>query len=346
VPQSRAIREARNVLARSREDAYALAAAAGEKQTKRLLQKAEADLRRRIRETETLGAGPGSFSVVQMRATLAQVQAVLRDVQGGLKDAVLDGAAEQAEAASEDTVKYLAAADDAFKGAAAPLALNEAAVMEQAVSGVQTTALRRLLYGVDNAGAATIATRAQAGVLARYGASVVGRFEEQLRVALVTRKPWAEIRDSLVKESPFLQGVAQHWAERIVRTELMGAYNRAGWEATKAANDELGDMVKILAATFDDRTGADSYAIHGQIRRPDEPFEWWGGKYMHPPNRPNDREVVVPHRIVWPIPEYLQWRTDGEVRQRWKMAGRKGSPPRRPRMTTVPLSKFGRESDA
>lgn len=122
----------------------------------------------------------------------------------------------------------------------------------------------------------------------------------------------------------------------------MGAYNRAGWEANREADDQLGDMVKILSATFDDRTGSDSFAVHGQIRRPDEAFESWFGLYQHPPNRPNDREIVVPHRISWPIPEYLKWRADDEIKARWTREKRKGPPPERPKMTTIEIDQFGR----
>jgi len=120
-----------------------------------------------------------------------------------------------------------------------------------------------------------------------------------------------------------------------------GIYNRAGWESIREADEQLGDMLKILSATFDDRTGADSYAVHGQIRRPEESFQSWFGLYQHPPNRPNDREVVVPHRMSWPIPPYLAWRSDAQVLARWHYDGRKGSPPPRPLMTTVPLEKIG-----
>ena len=128
----------------------------------------------------------------------------------------------------------------------------------------------------------------------------------------------------------------------------MGAYNRASWEGMREADDQLGDMVKILAATFDDRTGWDSYQVHGQIRLPDEAFEWNApsGSYsfMHPPNRPNDREVVVPHRIAWVIPSYLEQLSDGEVLDAWLREKRKGTLPDRPTMTTVPLSLFGKPS--
>lgn len=121
----------------------------------------------------------------------------------------------------------------------------------------------------------------------------------------------------------------------------MGGYNRAGWEATRAADDELGDMVKILCATFDDRTGWDSYQVHGQIRLPDQAFEWADGAYQHPPNRPNDREVVVPHRIAWPIPANLVPVGDDLVAAVYARQRKTGGPGPRPLMTTVDLGRFG-----
>jgi hypothetical protein len=120
----------------------------------------------------------------------------------------------------------------------------------------------------------------------------------------------------------------------------MAASNRASWESIQQVQATDGQMVKLLAATFDDRTGADSWAVHGQIRRVSEAFESWFGLYQAPPNRPNDREIVAPHNTRWPIPKYLEWKTDGEVAQRWREQKRKGSPPPRPKMTTVPLTEF------
>lgn len=122
----------------------------------------------------------------------------------------------------------------------------------------------------------------------------------------------------------------------------MAALNRSSWEGIRAADDELGDMVKILCATIDGRTGWDSLQVHGQIRRPDEAFEWNGGFYQNPPNRPNDREVVVPHRISWPIPDELHPRSDAEVVAAWQRDRRKGSPPARAERSTVPLDLFGK----
>jgi hypothetical protein len=156
----------------------------------------------------------------------------------------------------------------------------------------------------------------------------------------VGKQPWDVARQALIDESPFLQAAPGYWAERIIRTETMGASNRASWEAINQAQEDVGGMVKILAATFDDRTGSDSFAVHGQIRRPAEAFESWYGLYGYPPNRPNDREIVIPHNLRWPIPGYLKWKSDGIVAARWASEGRKTSMPARPLMTTVPLNQF------
>jgi len=110
-------------------------------------------------------------------------------------------------------------------------------------------------------------------------------------------------------------------------------------------------MVKILVAGFDDRTAWDSYQVHGQIRKLSEPFEWItrdGQRiaYMTPPNRPNDRETVIYHRVVMPIPDDLKPVSDAEyeavfVKQCKSKKNKSPSPPARPRMTTVPLTWFG-----
>lgn len=341
---------AREVLRANREQAYAFAKRAGEADTRKVLERAERDLRRRLREAEGLG-GPGaeSFTAAQMRATLAQVEAVSRDLAAGVGRTAYVHATKAAETGAENVVDYLEKADAAFRGIGTqPLALPEAAIVNKAVSGAQSTVLRRLMSGFDNAGNPLRGGKGmmqRAGVLARYGEAVVSAFEKELQTAFVARKSFDEVKASLIERSPFLAGMPRHWAERVVRTEVMGASNRAAWEATRAADDELGDLCKILSATFDNRTGADSYAVHGQIRRVDEPFEWWGGLFQHPPARPNDREVVVPHRIVWEIPSYLAWKSDGEVSARWRFEGRKGGPPGRPKMTTIDLVLFGKPQE-
>ena len=60
-------------------------------------------------------------------------------------------------------------------------------------------------------------------------------------------------------------------------------------------------MMKRLVATFDKRTGKDSIVLNGQTVPVEEKFfdPYIAGYYDHPPNRPRDREVVVPWREAW-----------------------------------------------
>ena len=323
------------VLARNARAAARMATQVGPERARKVLERAEKDLKSRLAQA-VAGPGEGSFTHAQLQSTLAQVRATLRTVaQPGLRAAVVDTGTEAAEAAGGGAVEYLQAADGAFRGVGAqPLALDEAAMLDASVDGAQGSILRRLATGPGPE---------KVGVLDRYGMNVIGNFEQELQAGLLSRLSLDGVRDRLIAKSPFLQGAPASWAERIARTETMGAYNRANYEANKEADEQLGDVVKILVATFDDRTGSDSIACHGQIRRPEEPFETWFGAMQYPPNRPNDREIVVTHRIAWVIPPAFKWRDRGEVVARWRTEGRKGKPPGPLLMTTVDLSEFGSE---
>jgi hypothetical protein len=324
-----------DVLKTNQKRALALAERTGPARVRRMLLRAQADLVRRLRETEGLAApGEEPFTQARLRVTLEQVRAVLRDLLPGMRGAIVDASREAAERRAQDTLRYLNRAEKRFTGIAGPLPIDEAGMLDAAARGTEASVLRRIASDPAHPG--------RPGVLDRYGESVVGDFEERLQTRFLARQSWGEVRDAVVGASDFLQAKPAHWAERIVRTELMGAQNRAGWESIRFAQRELGDVVKVVSCVFDSRTGADSYAVHGQIRRPEEAFASWFGLFQHPPDRPNDRGVVVPHRVAWPIPPELQPRSDGEVATRWSAEGRKGSPPARPKMTTVDRRIFGK----
>lgn len=345
---------AADVLLLNREQAFALADRIGREEVGDILRRATQDLAKRL-DAAVRGGAATPTSVAQMQASLVQLQDVTRALAQRLGRVTVDSARDAAELGALGMYDYMQGANQVLGAQARPLGLREASMLSRAVSGVEASVLRRLATQQKEAEAVAedpdvdagenIPPRPmrEGGVLSRYSMATIGEFENLLQVAIATGKPWGDVRTELIERSPFLQGAPKYWAERIVRTETMGAYNRAGWETIRAADDELEDMVKILSAVFDDRTGWDSYQVHGQIRKPDEAFEWAGGFYQHPPNRPNDREVVVPHRMAWPIPDELRWRSDGEVMTAWRRERRRGSPPSRPQMTTVPLKRFGRE---
>lgn len=321
------------ILTANRTQALKLAQSVGIKNVQRLLKASQSKLNSRLRQVEGLsGPGAQSFTAIQLRATLAQVQQVMTELRSGMQTSIVDDGKKVAVDAARHTIDYVQQADKAYTGVAERLPIREAAVFDRSVKGAEGSLLRRLLGDKKKA----------PGILARYGESTIADFEKRLQLRLLTKTPWDDVRNELIADSPFLQQAPAHWAERIVRTEIMGAHNTAQFEGIREVNREIGGgMLKILVATFDSRTGADSYAVHGQIRRPTEAFEDWTHLYQHPPNRPNDRETVVPHNIAWPIPFELEWKSDSEVSSRWYELGNKKSVPARPTMTTVPLDKIG-----
>jgi hypothetical protein len=335
---------AREALAQSRKDALNIASQVGVDHVLTVLKEAASALEKKLDEALAKTKGEDTFTVAHMRATLEQIETIISKlVMKGMRDAVMTSGMHAAGASASNTIQYLGEAHYAFEGMKAqPLPIDEAFMFDKAQSGARASILRRLALSGEPEGVDEESHKAKGGILSRYGINVIEHFENVMQKGVIAKRPIDEMRSELIAKSPFLQAAPRFWAERIVRTETMNADNRAGWEAMREADDQLGDMCKILSATFDDRTAADSYAVHGQIRRMDEAFETWYGLMQHPPARPNDREVVVPHRVSWPIPPYLAWKSDAEVRARWTKEKRKGSPPPRPKMTTISMREFGR----
>lgn len=118
----------------------------------------------------------------------------------------------------------------------------------------------------------------------------------------------------------------QFWrVERTARTTIADAYNAARVEGIRALRRQLPDLMSrwtehVHDATWtpmDNRVGQDSIALHGQVAEPGRVFtmpddthvsaKTWGHSWTHPPNRPNDRAVLVPWRRGWGMPAW-EWR--------------------------------------
>lgn len=125
---------------------------------------------------------------------------------------------------------------------------------------------------------------------------------------------------------------AQWWqVERLVRTETARAFNegqRAGIEALAA--EEPGVLMRwtehvhdLTGEPMDDRVGKDSLVLHGQVAKPGKAFVMppdarapkgmVGQSWMHPPNRPNDRAVLLPWFPGSGIPAWM-WQRGRRVK--------------------------------
>jgi len=336
---------AANVLKLNRNAAIEAARGVGVARMREVLQKAAQQLEHRLPPAQGR-AGQEPFTPVRMRATLKQVQAVTADLVVGMQGALLEQGDVAATRAAEDALEYMQKAERDYSGiAGARLPITEAMMLDAGKMGARASLLRRIATsGTDEGVEGDKEHRGRQGVLVRYGVETIGAFEEVLQQGVLQGKPWEDMRGELVDASPFLQGKPKHCAERIARTEVMGAYNLASHEGMVAANTKLGDLCKILCATVDWRTGWDSLLIHGQIRRVDEPFDYVDGEqFMHPPNRPNDREVPVPHRASWPVPPELEPLPLEVAQERWTQQKRKGAMPERPLVSTLDLEEHAEE---
>lgn len=145
---------------------------------------------------------------------------------------------------------------------------------------------------------------------ARYGAFAVLDVER-----IIAQMPggivWEEARERIWKSVRHVVRDRQWMVDRILRTEVSYAYHSAQHQAIAAVDARDSGSVRkrdpILRqniATFDSRTAKDSFTVHGQLRKANEPFYNAGlaVSFLHPPDRPNDRATVVPWRRSWGAP--------------------------------------------
>ena len=74
----------------------------------------------------------------------------------------------------------------------------------------------------------------------------------------LAKTPWADVRNELIAESPFLQDKPAHWAERIVRTVYDDELSLFGSRTERRAwlTPELSGRIDQLNAAANDHGGA------------------------------------------------------------------------------------------
>lgn len=260
----------------------------------RLYREARAELAARL-----LGSGVASGSVTQMqlREMLTQVDAVLEYLGSNVQTHLTDVSKQATRLGAKHGIDEYRKLSRFFTGAFPTVDVDVPAVFEGMVKGVDESLLRR--YRVLSRG---------------WSAQAVASVERALSVGALSGKPLRSMVSDVMKKTGIME--EQRWrAERIVRTETAYAHGAAKHESMRRTRDEVGEskLQKRLIETFDNRTGDDSFLLHGQTVPVDQPFKWrhkvrgqWvTTEFMHPPNRPNDRAVVIPWNPEWE-------ETDGE----------------------------------
>lgn len=148
-----------------------------------------------------------------------------------------------------------------------------------------------------------------------YGRDAILNIQGHLSRSIVQGESVDEAVDRVTGATGLFE--RQRWrADRIVRTEMSYSYGVAAQASMEELRRPVPKLMKRLVATHDDREGDDSKQLDGQTVPVEKPFVWVvkNGrgvptgkvvKYMQPPNRPNDRECVIPWMEGWAVPTEL-----------------------------------------
>lgn len=245
------------------------------------------EARREIEERLALGAAgaDATFTRERMRQTLAQLRVAIADLERRLGDEIRRQGAESYKLAIAHFWRQMST----FGGNVG-----------------RFDAPRPADFGTPRYLDDTLLLLQHDASIQAYGAGLVQRIQQRLVTLAAAQAPWTTmvrdiagiggILDEDIRGGQFRETKLQSRAERIVRTELIRAYNAGHYAQLVEVDrgDPDGGWLKQLVATFDRRTGDDSVFVHGQVRKPEQPFrDNRGREYMYPPNRPNDREVMI-----------------------------------------------------
>ena len=257
----------------------------GVRKVRKLYEQARAELEERLAALKRRGMGE-SFTAFHMRQILLQVRDGLLMFQDQFGPALSKNAKAGALLAQRHTIGAITQFERRFTGTRPVLAIEEAGVFARSYRGLEPSLLSRYHKYVRN-----------------YPQATINRIQNGLALSLIQGEPLERAVDKVAATDGLF--ARDRWrAERIARTEMGYAYGITGQKMLEETAHEVPGLMKRLVATIDARTGDDSKILDGQTVPWNKPFVWMKPtkagpvrvEYMAPPNRPNDREVMVPWR--------------------------------------------------
>jgi hypothetical protein len=248
----------------------------------KLYKQVRQDLRDRLEVTAR-----GTFTAQQQTATLVQVEAAIEKMQSILQGEMRSSSEIIAGTGVDQFLTEYNKWDSKFSGAAVPIDLDVARIAADSSN---------FLFNKHEAS------------LDAYSSDLRSGFASMLSNAVV-----ANASAGQVVQRSGLMFMDQEWKlTRLVRTELHSAYNLGKINGMIEARDEfVSDLKKTLFHPLDARTGKDSKRLiaHNLITDIDKEFVDHSlatkndphkvVRYMAPPNRPNDRSILIPFRQEW-----------------------------------------------
>lgn len=250
-----------------------------ERKAKQLLstfKKARQELRDRLDVLPT-----GTFTSQQVRGTLMQVELAIQAIEQNLVADMSEMSKETAAKSISDLELEITKLSKHFEGAVVPI--NLSAVL------ISLESENYLINRYESS-------------IRKYGAGLRQQITMGLLDAVAQKKSNAQIVSDISK---FFIG--EEWRlRRIARTELHHVYNMSKTQGmVETKKTAIPDLKRALFHPMDDRTGNDSKtaAMLNLVAEVDEPFEYrWKGEtrtFFTPPDRPNDRSIVIPYRKDW-----------------------------------------------
>lgn len=263
----------------------------GVRRMRKIYEEARADLQAKLGALTRAGGG-ATFTAQHYRIMLVQVSQALAEFAPKFQRHLNDTGEMAAKLGANQTVAEIQKFEKAFTGQSPVLQTAQVGVLRRIYRDTEPSLLLR-----------------HAKSMALYGRPVVEAIHKQMALSLAQ----GETVDQTVERVAGTSGIfarERYRAERIVRTEGSYAFHATKLVSMQTLATEVPDMRKSMVSTFDARTGKDSDEQNQQVRKVGEPFEYHvlddkgnrTGKVIHyqaPPNRPNDRAVMIPWREGW-----------------------------------------------
>lgn len=236
----------------------------------------------------------GTFTEQQLNVTLVQVEAAIETIKRDLKDEMFDSSEVLGLQGVKDLISEIKRFSKKFEGSVQPIAIEPTVVAEES----QNFLINKYEASID-----------------AYGAGLRSQITQNIISSMAIRDTNQRTVGRLVADiGRFFVG--EEWKlSRIVRTEMSNIYNFAKINGMRDIRDEfVPDLKKALLHPMDHRTGDDSkqLARKNPVVDIDKPFVFTFKRklksgevreerreFMFPPDRPNDRAVLISFRDEW-----------------------------------------------
>lgn len=250
-----------------------------ENQAKKML-KVFIEARKRIK-AQLNEVTEGTFTEAQLSISMAQIDTIISSLESTILSQSALGFDITRDQSVDDIVKEIRVFSKEFEGVARAIPTDRV---------IQSIDSENLLLGRYRSS------------LNAYTASMRDYIQRELTQAAISSEPTVR---AVNRMTDGLQ--MQEWKIlRIARTELHNIYNATKNESMKNIQEnEIPDLKKSLFHPMDSRTAADSkYANRLELVVDiDKPFKYnfKGAErvFYFPPDRPNDRSIIVPYRKEW-----------------------------------------------